>query len=59
MVKCEKFGFYLNVSDEALNLYRNEIKMGITKLKTKDLDVRTALWRDTKKRTKEYEKEKC
>eukprot|EP00105_Crassostrea_gigas_P016788 XP_011434306.1 PREDICTED: uncharacterized protein LOC105333164 [Crassostrea gigas] len=66
MVRGEKFGFHSNVSDEALNLYRNEIKMGITKLKTKDFDVRNALWRqgvflnasDTVKRKKKFGKEK-
>nr|XP_011453915.2 uncharacterized protein LOC105346863 [Crassostrea gigas] len=39
MVKGEKFGFHSNVSDEVLNLYRNEIKMGITELKTEHLDI--------------------
>lgn len=66
MVRGEKFGFHSNVSDEALNLYRNEIKMGITKLKTKDFDVRNALWHqgvflnasDTVKRKKKFGKEK-
>lgn len=39
MVKGEKFGFHSNVSDEVLNLYRNEIKMGITELRTENLDI--------------------
>lgn len=44
MVKDEKFGFHSNVSDEVLNLYRNEIKMGITKLKTEISDLRSGLF---------------
>lgn len=44
MVKGEKFGFHSNVSDEVLNLYRNEIKMGITKIKTEHLDLKSGLY---------------
>lgn len=44
MVKGEKFGFYLNVLDEVLNLYRNEIKMGIIKIKIEYLDFKSGLY---------------